>query len=245
MPISSKALRSLVPAIGLGVVLALPAGAQEASHFTTDAWRHAADPRSQQWSREVLLDRFLAETKLDNLDRQRLLALLGQPGYARESYAPGQGLVGRLDIYRLSAKNNRSFHVSYRPSGQFEGSLVDPNPCVCPLCKELPPGTDSTLQDAVVTDLLTVSLAQDPFVSTRIPELEQLVGHPGKRSSVSERTIGQAWVSYNVAWRVAGGGGDHFLSASGRVPGRDWQSFDDARLEAYDLITMEAECLAP
>ena len=34
-------------------------------------------------------------------------------------------------------------------------------------------------------------------------------------------------------------------SGSGHISARDWESYEGARIETYDLITLTAECEAP
>jgi hypothetical protein len=246
MPIGTHCLRRLAPALMLGLFMAMPARADgPASKVTLETWQHAADPHSPLWSREALLSRLLDGIKVEDLDRQQVLALLGPPGFASESYYPGQGLSGRLDVYRLSARNDRSYTISYEPSGKVTSNSIGAAPCACPRCRDLPGNTDIILQDATVTDLLTSKLVSDQLSSTKIAELEDLVGHPGKKTAQHATAGGQAWVDYYVIWRIAGGGGDHFLIGSGHIPARDWRALDDARVETYDLITLTAECEAP
>lgn len=48
-----------------------------------------------------------------------------------------------------------------------------------------------------------------------------------------------------MTWRIAGGGGEHFLIGSGHISARDWDSYEGARIETYDLITLTEECEAP
>jgi hypothetical protein len=237
-------LRRFAPVLlfGLG---ALPAYADNGPAISIETWQHAVDPHSPKWSREALLNRMLADTRVEDLDRQQVLALLGPPGYASESYFPGQGLSGRVDAYRLSAKNDRSFRVNYQASGKVARGGIEPGPCACPRCGDLAGNTDIILQDAIVTDLLTSKLVSDQLSSTKIAELEELVDHPGKRAVQHATAGGQAWVDYYVIWRIAGGGGDHFLIGSGHVQSRDWRSFEDAKVETYDLVTVNAECQAP
>ena len=246
MPMKVRSLRWLFPALLGGLAVAGPLHAEDSPGAATlETWQRAADPHSKTWSREAMLDGLLNGVKIETLDRQRVLALLGPPGFASESYYPGQGLSGRLDLYRLSAKNGRSFRVNYRPSGQVETASTDATPCVCPLCRDLSGNTDIIIEDAVVTDLLTVQLVSADHQTIKLAELEQLVGHVGKRS-LDNRTIGgQAWVNYNVAWRISGGGGEHFLVAGGHITSRDWDTFEEARIQSYDLITLTAECEAP
>jgi hypothetical protein len=246
MPMSTRSFAQLAPVLLLGLFPVSSLHAQNmATTVTLETWQRAADPHTPGWSREVLLGTMLKATRVEALDRQQMLAMLGPPGFASESYYPGQGLVARIDHYRLSAKNNRSYRVDYDPSGKVLNNAIEGSPCACPLCRGLFDNTDIIVEDAAVTDLLTDKIVSDDHRNILVTELEQLVGHAGKRSSASSTVGGQVWRNYQVTWRISGGGGEHFLVGSGRVAEHAWQSYEDARVESYELITLTAECEAP
>ena len=74
--------------------------------FSPQAWRQAVDPKSSDWSREALLTQFVEEYKLDGMERDKVISLLGEPAHAIEFY-PGGDRSARSDTYCLSAKDER------------------------------------------------------------------------------------------------------------------------------------------
>jgi hypothetical protein len=86
--------------------------------FSPAAWRQAPDSIFPFWSREGLLHQFAAKTVLVGLERARVTALLGPPGKTFELFYPASGPVGSSDIYRLSARNDRSFRIGYGVDGK-------------------------------------------------------------------------------------------------------------------------------
>src|SRR5262249_14066442 len=80
--------------------------------FSPQAWRQAADPKSSDWSREALLTQFVEEYKLDGMEHDKVISLLGEPARSYEFY-PGGDRPSRRDTYCLSAKDEESFVLDY------------------------------------------------------------------------------------------------------------------------------------
>src|SRR5271154_856665 len=91
-----------------------PAGAGDAAldSFSVQAWRNAPKQDPQNWSRESLLDGFPKLEQMRQRDRATIIAQLGTPGTSYELHLPGAGRDARIDLYRLSAKNDRVLSVN-------------------------------------------------------------------------------------------------------------------------------------
>jgi hypothetical protein len=216
------------------------ARAEEPRPFSLDAWQQAADPSSPDWSRRDLLQQFAAETTIEGMARDDLLRQLGAPGIAEEIYYPGQGLGGRIDFYRLSAKNEDSFRVDYDAKGKVSGNAIEASPCVCTICKDAAQAASVAVEtlDAVLKPAVDGKSASLDFAA-----LAQLVG-AGARFRDEARTGGQMWVRDTEVWRLTGEDGAFFVAA-GRHPLAEQKAFDAASVADYALIREWPECLPP
>jgi hypothetical protein len=111
----------------VGVCLTLthgvPRGQAAEAKFSPQAWREAIDPQSSDWSREDLLSQLYKQYKLEGMKRKKVLELLGHPSVATE-LLPASGQSGRIDIYRLSAKNTKPLRIKYDAQDRMTGSPV-------------------------------------------------------------------------------------------------------------------------
>jgi hypothetical protein len=82
--------------------------AETLSGFSPEAWRKAVGRQSDNWSREPLLRQFAGSADIRAMSRAEIIRSLGEPGVTEQIYYPGEGPHGRIDFYRLSAKNDDS-----------------------------------------------------------------------------------------------------------------------------------------
>ncbi|MGP0094797.1 MAG: hypothetical protein ACLPKB_33315 [Xanthobacteraceae bacterium] len=211
--------------------------------FSPAAWRHAPDSIFPFWSREGLLHQFAAKTELVGLERARVTALLGPPGKTFELFYPASGPVGSSDIYRLSARNDRSFRIDYGVDGKVTKDFVDTAPCECRGCAELPTTPDRVMPIEVLNKFLADDRKQAARTELTVAALEAALGRPGRHATATV-TVGQVWVDFVDAWRIAGENA-RFFFADGHAPLTSWKSFDDAIVTSYAVVTMRPQCLAP
>jgi hypothetical protein len=230
---------ALLPILLLALV-STTARAEEPRPFSTSAWQQAADPSLPDWSRRDLLQRFAAGTTMEGMPRDDLLRRLGAPGIAEEIYYPGQGLGGRIDFYRLSAKNEDSFRVDYDEQSKVTGDAIEASPCVCTICKG---AAQATSVAAEKLDAVLKPAADGKSASLDFAALEHLIG-AGARFRDETPTGGQMWVSYTEVWRLAGEDGAFFIAA-GRDPRTEQKTFDAASVADYALVREWPECLPP
>ncbi len=189
-----------------------------------------------------MLRQFAAETNIDGLAREEVVRLLGEPGMTNEIFYPGKGFQGRIDFYRLSAKNEDSFRIDYDASDKVSGNTIEAKPCSCATCAA------ATASSELKTDALRSSVlapAPDGEDATRsFAALGALVGAPGTRSTTEVRIGSQTWSVYSETWRVANEA-HRFFTATGRAPLRQQQPFDEASIGDYALIGNWPECLPP
>lgn len=233
--------------ISLFLLLAIIAAIAAVAHdghgtFSPAAWRQAADSHFPFWSREGLLDQFAAKTELVGLERARVTALLGPPGKSFELFYPASGPVGVTDIYRLSARNDRSFRIDYGVDGKVIKDFVDATPCECRGCAELPTTPDLVMPIEALNNFLAEDRTQGARTQLTVAGLEAALGRPGRRATATV-TRGQVWVEFVDAWRIAGEN-DRFFFADGHEPLRSWKSFEDAIVMSYAVVTMRPQCLA-
>jgi hypothetical protein len=211
-----------------------------------EAWLRAPLAQGQSWSREAPLKRLAAETKFAGMTRQRIIDLLGAPGFASEDYdTPGAGRTGRIDVYRLSSKNDRSFRIDYDSRDRATGDFIEQEPCSCDACTVHAP--------AVPLRILTMTILKKDAAregrTITIPQLETLLGRSGQRSFSQHVVGGRVWVDYTDVWSIAGS--EHrFLIASGHQPaGRPsgdspFGSLGGLPVDSWSLIYMAPGCLA-
>lgn len=188
-----------------------------------------------------MLKPLATEHDLKGMTRREVIALLGEPGYADESYFDGH-LDYRIDLYGLSAKNDKSLRVDYDRGDKVTAYDVEGPPCACPDCADVGPDKIvpmETLSRAVLTKHRETSNEE-----ITIAQLEARLGRPGQRSSMMNQVGGQVWVNYEDIWRIANS--DHrFFLASGHAPRTQWKSFEDAGMLSYSVISLTLECLTP
>ena len=175
-------------------------------------------------------------------DRATIIAHLGTPGISYELYAPGKGRQRRLDLYRLSAKNDRVYRVIYDAEDRVDREDVDTGPCRCALCSQASPDEHAAVTMEV---LARVVLVPNPGTSsfTTKGRVDGLVVQPGRPYATTDQAGGQAWSNYGEVWRIAGTASRFFI-ASGSVPVRDRETRPDAELpiHSYTIVTAGPEC---
>ncbi len=217
-------------------------GDEAPPQFSPEVWRQTPQTGGRSWSREALLHQFAAATEVRGKARSEMIALLGEPGYSAAIYYPGSGQTGRIDIYRLSAANERSYHIDYDADEKVSGAWQETISCGCDLCRGELPSVPFAVLDATILKKDAARAGKGIAVA----EFERLLGRPGKQSIVQSPAGGQMWVNYDELWAVAGK--EHrFLIASGHRPLRDWRTgpLDNELFESFDLVALTAECLAP
>jgi TPR repeat protein len=228
--------------------------AESKSGFSPQAWQSA--PRAQgDWSREVLAEKF-TENGVDGIERQRVLALLGDPGYLDVRYDwPGDGAsLGSSATYRLNGKNDHVLDIEFDSDNKVNSARIEARACVCDECGDQPPPVPS----AVVDDVVIKKYPRKWERRLSIAQFEALLGRTGKRSfKVAKATpLGRGAnsdadedteVRYRDVWRIDGGAPNRFLASYGSVRGRDVnpQAIGNVLLHTYAIITMLPECLAP
>jgi len=214
--------------------------AETQSGFSPEAWRKAADSRSDTWSRETLLRQFAGGTDISAMSRAEIIHWLGEPGVTQQIYDPGEGPQGRIDFYRLSAKNDHSFRIDYDAKDKVSVNFIEASPCTCELCELAGADAGSVRMEALEGSLLK----EDPGgqQSITMSGLERRVGIPGKHHTAEARIGGQMWAIYSAVWRVAEQPRS-FLIVSGTAPRREQREFDQVRVENFALIEAWPGCL--
>ena len=239
-------MRQIVIAISAILILSgvSPANANDAAFgsFSALAWRNAPNQDPQDWSRESLLAGLPSLEQMQQQARATIIARLGMPGISYELYTPGMGRQARLDIYRLSAKNDRVFRIDYDAKDRLKSDEVESSSCGCPLCSQVPADTNAIVAMRVLARTALMGSGPYPAVTTR-RQVEVLLGHAGQPHSVIEQIGGQAWVDYSDIWRIAGAG-ERFFIASGYVTVRDRETREDAELPitSYAIATVGPDC---
>jgi hypothetical protein len=207
-----------------------------------ESWLRAPYAQAKAWSREASLSRLASATKFIGMTRQQLIELLGEPGFADEEYELGAGRTGRIDSYRLSSKNDRSFRIDYDSGDRATGDMIEEGPCRCADCNSQAPSVPLKVLNMTILKKDTARVGQ----SLTIGRLESLLGQSGKISLSQQTAGGQVWMDYDDTWSIAGS--EHrFLMVSGHRPARDWQIGDNAGLPvySYSVISMAPGCLPP
>jgi hypothetical protein len=240
------AMRYIVTAVSAILILSgiSPASTNDASFgsFSALAWRNASNRDPQNWSRVPLLAGLPRLEQLQQQDRSTIVARLGMPGNSDEMYAPGMGRYARLDIYRLSAKDDRVLRLDYDAQDRLESDETEASSCGCPLCSKAPSDTRAAVAMAVLARTLLAASGLHPAVMTK-SRLEDLLGHPGRPYAMVNQVGGQAWEDYGEVWRIAGPS-ERFFIASGHIAVRDWEQQKDAELHmaSYAIITVGPNC---
>ncbi|MDI3469166.1 MAG: hypothetical protein OJF62_001229 [Pseudolabrys sp.] len=226
---------------------------QASGKFSAEAWRQAP-LASLNWSREAMVRQFVDEYKtsdqgyemaLAGLDRTRILSLLGKPGSSDEDYDLHGGLWSINDEYRLSARNDHSYRITYGANRKVTASLVEDG-CNLDL---------SSFSDAPTIPAAAIGkfAAGNPeakatlFDSKKmtIAQFEASIGAPGKHLSSTSVVGGMAWVGYEVSWRFDDGS-HRYLTVSGHVARSNWKEdkFDEETINGYSVVTLLPDCLA-
>jgi hypothetical protein len=224
------------------VVARTSGGAAETlGRFSPEAWRNAASQQSDDWSREPLLKQFAAGTDIRAMPRAEVIHWLGAPGVSQQIYSPGEGARGRIDVYRLSAKNDDSFRIDYDDGDKVTANAIEPRACACELCAL----TRADAASLPVEMLEGSVLKKDPDglrKSVTLAEVEKNLGRPGQHHSEDARIGGRMWEISTALWHVSGNPRRFFI-ASGTVPTTDRKEFDQVLVENFALVEAWPECL--
>jgi hypothetical protein len=240
----AKQLHQLVFAGALSFLLTSIATAafddNDAVPSRPDDWIQAGTSTSDNWSHEALLNQILGRSKVET--REQVIALLGPPNYTLDLYSAGYGFTDRFDTYRLSAKNDRSYSITYKPSGEIQHQEIENWPCGYPDCEKAAKVASAALRPQSVSDFLA-SLKGAPSVPQMLSTIKFSVGNPGvKKIDLGVRRGGQSWAFYLVIWPIAGD--DHrFFMASGSMPMVNYSRDKDLPIDSYSLIAVTNECL--
>jgi hypothetical protein len=200
------------------------------------------------WDREQYLTAIFSKRKLEGMSRTEVLKLLGQPGYSAIVY-PGNT---RIDEYRLSAKNDRSYRIDYELDSKniyddrAHGDYIESSACSCPACATDAPAVPiATLQK---TGLLNLKRDATVPANLRMSTLEKQLGR-GKVQSSRDVTGGMVWFNYSETWRVnhndADGSPNQFFIADGHVPWRDAPNdeISGQPTGGWSVVSFAPECL--
>lgn len=225
------------------VVFDLPYGHAAKAKFSQQAWREAVDLQSSDWSREDLLSQLYKQYKLKGMKREMVLELLENPAVSSELY-PGSKQRERTDIYRLSAKNTKSFRIEYDAPDRVTGSpLIDFRPCKAKLFIGPAPEADKFLTMAVLRKSLLEKYTLKQITKMTVKEVETLLGNADKGWEDSpfggEREV-------NYLWRLSADGRRVFV-VNARVPSRTRETYawemPAARIRSYAIVSMGPDCL--
>ena len=237
-------LHRLVFAGVLSVLLTSIAAAASDDNNTVrsgpDDWIQMGASTSSDWSREALLNQILGRSKIET--REQVIALLGSPNYTLDRYNAGYGFTDRFDTYRLSAKNDRSYNITFEPSGEIQHQGIENWPCGCPDCEKAAKVAGAALKAQTVSDFLA-TLKGAPSVPQMLSTIELIVGNPGvKKIDLGISRGRQFWAFYLVTWPIAGD--DHrFFMASGSLPMINYSGDKDLPIDSYSVIAVTNECL--
>ena len=175
------------------------------------------------------------------MSRAEIIRSLGEPGVTEQIYSPGEGSHGRIDFYRLSAKNDDLFRVDYDGEGKVTGDLIEARSCACELCELARDDAGSVPMQALEGSILQKD-PDGPHSSITMSELEKRVGIPGKHHTAEARIGGRMWDIYSALWRVAGKPRG-FLIVSGTIPRTEQKEFDQVPVENFAVVEAWPECL--
>lgn len=205
-----------------------------------DAWMQTADAASNTWSREALLSQILGRSRVGT--RDEMIGVLGPPNDTLELYHTGYGLIDRFDTYRLSAKNDRSYRLTYRPTGELDSQRIESLPCGCPKCDNAGKLASAAISAQTADDFLA-ALNDKPASPEMLSEAEQTLGRTGvKQTDLGVQMGGHVWANFEVIWPIADHG-HRFLIASGSLPMNSYSADTDLPITDYSLETVSDECL--
>jgi hypothetical protein len=207
--------------------------------FSPQAWRGAVDSKSSTWSRKELLSQFYNQYRLEGMPRVRVIELLGEPAIAYELY-PVSDQRERIDVYRLSAKNEDSLRIEYNTQDKVSSAFVDTRSCKAEAFAGAAPVAEKVLISATLEKVLE-KYSREQITSMQISQLEALIGKSDKNWSRKSLVGGQTWMYYNYVWRLSVNGRRVF-TAYGHVPLRNWDE-TGARVHSYAIISMGPDCL--
>jgi hypothetical protein len=222
------------------IATASPPRTQVAPSSQAESFIRAGKPTSNDWTRETLLRVILENSNVET--REQISALFGPPNYTVEVYHAGVGLTDRFDTYRLSAKNDRSYSVSYNSSGEILHQGIENRPCGCPSCEKAAKVASAALPAQTASGFLA-TLKNAPSVRQVLSAIELSVGSHGVSTiDLGVQVGGRAWANYSVVWPIADD--DHrFFMATGSVPMADYAPGKDLPMDSYSLIAVANECL--
>lgn len=237
------AIAALAVVTGLSVLTCL--GSQPRKNVPPEILWKIAPGMGDYWNREQHLPAIFAKRRLEDMSRRDVLRLLGQPGYSAVIY-PGNT---RIDIYRLSAKNDRSYRIDYEPDskyvddGKAHGNVIESGPCSCPTCATDAP---SVLMETVhKTGLLNLENDATVPPNLKMSTLETQLGSGRIRSS-RNMAGGMVWFNYSETWRIEKDGSpSQYFLADGHVPWRDAPNDDISgqHVGGWSVITFSPNCL--
>jgi hypothetical protein len=201
-----------------------------------NAWLQAPKSQGANWTRVALLGQLMAGVKLDGVPRTKVVGLFGQPGYSAESYPERS----KIEVYRLSAANDRSFRVDYDSGNRVTGYFVDNSPCSCDTCTAGVPVLSAAVLDK--SGLMRTAPRQGRLTMSAF---ERMLGQRGQVQLSHNRVGGQMWLNYTETWRV-GSASHQFLMVWGHTPARDapTDAIGDKFVESWALVSFMPECLA-
>jgi hypothetical protein len=203
------------------------------------SWR-AAVGMGSGWNREQFIGPILNGRPIEGMPRTRVLELFGNPGYSSTDY-PG---TTRIDQYRLSAKNDRTFRIDYDREGKVTGDSIEDGPCDCPICRADSPSVSiETIRKAGL-------LQQREFIdgSLTVGKLEAQLGQPGSWSAGNSTAGQQVWFGFSDTWRITGGQAtpDEYFIADGHTPFLNYRRLGSEKRLAVDswaVVTFAPGCL--
>ncbi len=224
-----------MPRVILICVLACGVARSDDASLRND-WLQAPKTQGANWNRAPLMERLMKGLDMTGMPRAKVLALLGPAGYTAEDY-PGPS---RIEIYRLSAANDKSLRVDYDSADKVLGYFVESSACSCDACAAGAPVLPSAVLDK--SGLTRTTAAQR---SLTMSAFEKLVGRPGQLNLSHNQVGGQMWLNYSETWRV-GGAPHQFLIVDGHTPARDgpMDAIADKPAYSWALVSIAPDCIA-
>ena len=223
-------------------VSSLSTGQTAQGQFSSQAWHQTANTKSPNWSRKALVTQFVEEYKLEGMERQKVISLLGEPGSASE-LEPGGRYRSRVDTYCLSAKDEESFRIDYDDKDKVKGYFIEARPCKsCYLFIGPTSAEDTFLKPGVLTKSFLRKYNDEQIRNMKIQQVETIIGKPDKSWTVNAKAGGQMWVNFYYLWRLSADGSRVFLVNGRHRPVRDWKPGEDPGIESWAIISMGAGC---
>jgi len=167
-------------------------------HFSPKLWLQAVKAGSNDsndWSRTGMLKELLSKTKLEGLERRKVIELLGEPQRS-DAVMPSNVHRTIVDFYRLSQKNDQHFRVEYDSYHKALSSYFEPTPLVVP--KYMAQGKAVTLLSISQLNTFLSRRSEEDVRKMKVEDIERELGQPAKNWKDSSLSGGRQrhWLTY-------------------------------------------------